>query len=153
MIIIIREKEIDFSLKADRPLFVRLTLSAGEAISAPPLSAILGQIQINSADFCKQFNTFSLQRYEQGTLLNVRLYKNPNGTYFFVILGISKAFLFFQACDKDKFIPVEVLFDIFRIVYKVDKKSVNQFKCAKEFFGTLRSMGFKIIFLLYAISI
>jgi len=39
------------------------------------------------------------------------------------------------------------LFDIFRIVYKVDKKPVNQFKCAKEFFGTLRSIGFKIIFL------
>ena len=142
----IREKEVDLSPKSSKPTFVRLTLPAGEAVSAPPLSAILGQIQVNAGDFCKQFNAFSLQRYEAGVLLNVRLYKNFNGTYFFVIVGISKAFLFFQACDKDKFIPIEVLFDIFRIVYKVDKKPVNQFKRAKEFFGTLRSMGFKIIF-------
>lgn len=144
----IREKEIDLLPKSDRPLFVRLAIPSGEAISAPPLSAILGQIQVNSVDFCKQFNAFSAQRYEIGTLLNVHLYKNPNGTYFFVVVGISKSFLFFQACDKDKFIPIEVLFDIFRLVYKVDRRPVNQFRCAKEFFGTLRSMGFKIIFLI-----
>jgi hypothetical protein len=143
----IREKEIDLSPKLSRPIFVRLSLPAGEALSVPPLSATLGQIQVNAVDFCKQFNLFTSTRYELGTLLNVKLYKNPNGTYFFIVVGISKSFLFFQACDEDKFIPVEVAFDIFRIVYKVDKRPVNQFRLAKEFFGSLRSMGFKIIIL------
>ncbi len=142
----IREKEIDHSVKSTRPFFVRLTLPAGEAISAPPLSAILGQLQVNSSDFCKNFNAFSLKGYESGTLLNVRLYKNSDGTYFFTVPGISTAFLLFQACDKDKCIPIEVLFDIFRIGQKTDARhNISQFKRARQFFGLVRSMGFKVL--------
>ena len=139
----IREKEIDVGLKP-KLSFVRLSLLAGEAVSAPPLSATLGQIQVNSSDFCKQFNFISLQKYEAGTLLNVKLYKNPDNTYFFIITGVNTSFLLFQAADENKCIPVEMLFDIFRIVYKVDYRSANQFKLAKEFFGSLRSMGFRV---------
>lgn len=145
----IREKEVS-SETASKPKqsIVRLQIASGEAISAPPLSATLGQMQINSLDFCKQFNVISLQKFEAGTLLNVKLYKNSDNSYFFKINGISKSFLFFQLADSTKFIPVENLYDIFTIFARSEFNTSDLFGLAKEFFGNLRSIKFKIIFLL-----
>lgn len=140
----IREKETDLPGRLGRakPLYIRLQLSVGEAQPVPPLSATLGQVRVNANDFCRNFNTISAQSFESGTTVNVRLYKNPDDTYYFFISGVSKSFLFFQSCDTDKFIPVEVLYDIFKIIYP----NSTYFK-AKEYFGTIRSINFKILFL------
>jgi ribosomal protein L11 len=140
----VREKESSFNAGASLT-FIRLLLPAGEATSAPPLSAILGQVQVNSSDFCKQFNQVSLSSFEAGTLLNVHLFKNPDGTFFFKIRGIFLPFLLFQASEEAKHIPVEYLFDIFTMVQSSESPS-NYFYCAKSFFGSLRAMGFKVIF-------
>jgi hypothetical protein len=141
----VREKESSISL-APNLTFVRLVLPSIEAVSAPPLSATLGQVQINSNDFCKQFNAETSDRFEAGTLLNVHLFKNSDGTFYFTIRGIFSPFLFFQGADEHKFIPVEVLFDLYKLSRQGESDALN-FTHAKQFFGALRSMGFKIIFL------
>lgn len=142
----VREKESHVSL-APNLVFVRLVLPAGEAVSAPPLSATLGQVQINSNDFCKQFNLESVASFEMGTLLNVHLFKNSDGTFYFIIRGVFLPFLFFQGADEMKYIPVEVLFDIFKISGLCTSPNVHtQFTKSKEFFGALRSIKFKLIF-------
>lgn len=139
----VREKEIIPTGKSvTKPVYIRLQLAAGEAVSAPPLSAILGQAQINSSDFCKVFNTYSLQHFELGVLLNVDLFKNPDNTYYFYLRGISLPYLLFQVSNDFKFIPVEKLYDVFRL--KVSPKSLD-FSSAKLFFGAMRSMNFKVL--------
>jgi len=138
----VREKEL-YTSSSPALTFVRLLLPAGEAVSAPPLSAILGQVQINSSDFCKQFNLLSEEVYETGTLINVHLFKNPDGTFYFRLRGVFIPFLMFQSADELSFVPVEVLFDIWRIALPQDIDP-NFFK-AKELFGSIRSMRFRVL--------
>ncbi|MFO0448028.1 MAG: hypothetical protein ACK52I_05000 [Pseudomonadota bacterium] len=140
----VREKEIPTTKTVPKPVYIRLQLAAGEAISAPPLSAILGQAQINSSEFCKVFNAYSLQLFEQGVLLNIDLFKNPDNTYYFYIRGISLPYLFFQVANDGKYIPVEKLYDVFTLKAITISIPLN-FSSAKLFFGALRGMNFKIL--------
>jgi hypothetical protein len=156
LIFMVREKEVHISL-APSVIFIRLVLPAGEAVSAPPLSATLGQVGIASNDFCKQFNSLSSASYETGALLNVHLFKNPDGTFYIRIRGLFSPFLFFQVADDNKFIGVEHLFDIFFYFFTESNSAdlsgfptARAFTDAKEFFGSLRSMNFKIIFLRFS---
>jgi hypothetical protein len=140
----VREKELPVQKLTIKPTYIRLQLSAGEAISAPPLSAILGQAQINSSEFCKVFNQFSLQYFDISVLLNVDLFKNPDNTYYFYIRGISLPYLLFQVSDDNKFIPVERLYDVF----KLKAQSMNRpldFYTAKLLFGALRTISFRVL--------
>ncbi len=158
----VREKEIHLISTSSSIIFIRLVLPAGEAVSAPPLSATLGQVGVSSNDFCKQFNLLSLDSYEPGVLLNVHLFKNSDGTFFIRIRGLFSPFLFFQLSDESKFIPVENLFDLFLYFFSSTPPispckvagsenfsvlSAGGFAQAKQFFGAIRSMGFKVIFL------
>jgi hypothetical protein len=138
----VREKEI-YASRPPAVTFVRLLLPTGEAISAPPLSAILGQVQINSSDFCKQFNALSQELYETGVLINVHLFKNPDGTFYFRFRGIFMPFLMFQGANEQKAIPVETLFDILRLSQPMDTP-ISFFK-AKELFGSLRAIRFRVL--------
>jgi len=138
----VREKEIYIS-SAPSLVFVRLLLPAGEAASAPPLSAILGQVQINSSDFCNQFNLLSEKVYETGTLVNVHLFKNPDGTFYFRLRGVFFPFLMFQAANELGYVPVEILFDLWRIALPEGAKT--DFFKAKELFGSMRSMRFRVL--------
>jgi hypothetical protein len=140
----VREKEITTVSAASR-LFIRLVLPAGEALAAPPLSAILGQVQVNSNDFCKQFNTFSQLTYEVGVLLNVHLFKNSDGTFFFYVRGIFGPFLIFQAADEDRCIPVEVFYDIFQLGSRTRGANASGYFVAKEAFGALRAINFSLL--------
>lgn len=140
----VREKEIPAVKSVPKSVYIRLQLAAGEAISAPPLSAILGQAQINSSEFCKVFNLHSLQLFEQGVLLNIDLFKNPDNTYYFYIRGISLPYLLFQVANDAKFIPVEKLYDVFSLKALSMSMSLN-FSSAKLFFGAARGMNFRIL--------
>lgn len=144
----VREKELNFATRKKKPTFIRLVLGAGEALSVAPLSATLGQVQINSMEFCKDFNALSLERFEQGTLVNVRLFKAESG-YYFEISSIFLPFLLFQIADSHKQIPLELLYDVYRLKRSTHLKSNAHFsfQSAKEFFGGLRASKFQIIFL------
>lgn len=140
----VREKEVPIQNSTPKPTFIRLQLAAGEAISAPPLSATLGQVQINSAEFCKTFNAISTQTYETGVLLNVDLFKNPDNTYYFYIRGISFPYILFQTSNSQKIIPVEVLYDVFKLKLFSINKEMN-FNSSKLLFGAMRGIKFKVI--------
>jgi hypothetical protein len=141
----IREKENFKDLKT-KSHFIRLLLPAGEAMSAPPLSAILGQAQVNSSEFCKVFNAFSIQHYENGVILNVDLYRNLDNSYYFVIRSISFPYILFQISDSNRYIPVELLYDAFTVKLLSIKKKMD-FNSARLLFGSMRSMGFNVILL------
>jgi hypothetical protein len=140
----VREKETPTTKAIAKPVYIRLQLSAGEAVSAPPLSATLGQAQINSSEFCKVFNAHSLQHFEQGVLLNVDLFKNPDNTYYFYLRGISLPYLLFQVANEAKLIPVEQLYDAFALK-AITMSLPLDFSSAKLFFGAMRCINFRIL--------
>jgi hypothetical protein len=140
--IIVREREV--SIQSSSTLKLNFVLPACEAMPQPPLSALLGQAQINATEFCKLFNSISGESYYNGVLLNVSVLKLSDNSLKVVINGIFLPFLFFQASNLSrKKIYIETLFDLFQ-VFKLSKPTMS----AREFFGVLRTSRFKIRFLL-----
>jgi ribosomal protein L11 len=139
----VREKE-RIVFNSNKVTYIRLQLPSGEAISAPPLSAILGQAQINSSEFCRVFNEFSSKDYETGVLLNVDLYRKSDNSYYFIIRGISFPYILFQISNANRSIFLEHLYDAFRIkLLSMDKEL--DFNTAKQLFSSARSIGFNVI--------
>lgn len=131
--------------KEKSALFIRLIVPAGEATPVPPLSATLGQAQVNANDFCKQFNLRS-SVYENGVLLSIHLFRFSNGTFTFSINRISLPFLLYQSVEHDdKTIFVEKLYDIFKIYSRFASTDVSFTSLASQFFGVIRASKFKII--------
>ncbi len=134
----VRERES--TLTKATTLTLNFVLPAGEAVSQPPLSALLGQVQINSSEFCKLFNSISILDFYQGTLLNVQVKKFSDNKISIILNGIFIPFLFFQASTRvgRRKIYIETLFDIFTIA-KLSNPSITP----RQFFGVLRSSKFK----------
>ncbi len=133
------------SFKEKNSLFIRLIIPAGEAIPVPPLSATLGQSQINANDFCKQFN-FRSSIYENGTLLSIHLFRFSNGSFSFTINRIFLPFLLYQCVEADdKTIFIEKLYDIFKIYSRYASTDVSFTSLASQFFGAIRASKFKVI--------
>jgi hypothetical protein len=139
----VRERELSsVSTQASIPL--NFVLPAGEALPQPPLSALLGQVQINATEFCKLFNIKSLENYYSGTLLNVFVIKKSDNRFSIAIRGVFLPFLFFQGSNfSSKIIYIENLFDLFQI-FCLDRNLVKNQKNARIFFGTFRCSKFKI---------
>jgi Ribosomal protein L11, N-terminal domain len=126
-------------------LFIRLIVPAGEAIPVPPLSATLGQSQVNANDFCKQFNLRS-SIYEVGTLLSIHIFRSPNGTFNFTINRIFLPFLLYQSVElDDRTIFIEKLYDVFRIYSRFTSTTVSFTSLTSQFFGVIRASKFTII--------
>lgn len=147
----VRERESFSNSKLFPP--IRLVLPAGETISQPPLSATLGQAQINSSDFCKQFNTLSLINYFPGVLLNVTVTKCTDNTLDIKIRNIFLPFIFFQAIQvqvkknrRRRRIYLETLYDIFQLceTFRTVNNRGSKINSARSFFGTLKSCRVKV---------
>ena len=134
----VREREV--ILSSSLQLSITFVLPAGEALAQPPLSASLGQAQINSSDFCKQFNTLSLQNFYPGAMLKVTVFKLSDNSLQFKFRGLFLPFIFFQGSHKKRFVYIETLFDLYQIAKTLDERL-----SPSEFFGTLRSIKFKPI--------
>lgn len=133
------------SFKEKTITFIRLIVPAGEAMPVPPLSATLGQSQINANDFCKQFN-FRSSIYEPGTLLSIHIFRHQNGSFFFTINRIFLPFLLYQCVEKDdKTIFVEKLYDIFKIYSRFSSNDNTFSSLCSQFFGAIRASKFTII--------
>lgn len=134
----VRERETTFS--APNLTILNFVLPAGEASPQPPLSALLGQVQINASEFCKTFNSLSLNDFYPGTLVNVQVKKFSDNRINIFVKGVFIPFLFFQASTfkRRRRIYVETLFDVFRICQN-SYPNMNP----RQFFGTLRTSKFK----------
>lgn len=138
----VREREQ--SSASSNLLYLNFVLPAGEALSQPPLSALLGQVQINSSEFCKLFNSQSLIKYHSGALLNVLVIRSPDNKFSIIIKGFFLPFLFFQASNlSNRKIYLETLYDIFQL-YCVDRNLPFNNSTARTFFGTIRCSKFEI---------
>jgi len=126
-------------------LFIRITIPASEAMPVPPLSATLGQSQINANDFCKQFNVRS-SIYEPGTLLSVHIFRFKNNSFSFSINRIFLPFLLYQVVEEDdRTILLEKLYDIFLIYSRFSTTDVSLTSLASQFFGVMRSSKFVVL--------
>jgi hypothetical protein len=134
------------SLNNNISAFVRVVLPAGEAIPVPPLSATLGQSQINANDFCKQFNIRS-SIYEPGILVSVHIFRFSNGSFSFSINRIFLPFLLYQVVEDNtkNIILIEKLYDVFTIYSRYCSTDVSVTSLASQFFGVIRSTKFIIL--------
>lgn len=132
-------------MKFDNTIFIRITIPAGEASPVPPLSATLGQSQINANDFCKQFNVRS-SIYESGTLLSVHIFRTSTGGFTFSINRVFLPFLLYQVVESDeRTIFMEKLYDVFIVYSRYSSTDVSITSLATQFFGVLRASKFTII--------
>jgi len=129
---------------------VKLKVPAGEAKSGPPLAPILGQHQINLMEFCKLFNSKSLELYSQGTPVRLRVIKGK-GSLQYIYKPLTFYSLVMNFClytNKQKFLSYGQLYDILVIrlinLEKLGITTERKQKVAKELFGFLYSLNILI---------
>jgi large subunit ribosomal protein L11 len=59
---------------------IKLEVPAGAAKPGPPIGPVLGQHQLNTAEFCKEFNKLT-EKIEQGVIVPVLIFKKADRTF------------------------------------------------------------------------
>lgn len=59
---------------------IKLEVAAGAAKPGPPIGPVLGQHQLNTAEFCKEFNKLT-EKMEQGVSIPVLIFKKADRTF------------------------------------------------------------------------
>jgi hypothetical protein len=59
---------------------IKLEVAAGAAKPGPPIGPVLGQHQLNTAEFCKEFNKLT-EKMEQGVNIPVLIFKRADRTF------------------------------------------------------------------------
>jgi len=129
-------------------------LKAGSADAGPPLGTILGNLGINTAKFCKDFNDFTkvLPTYFF-VKLRIFVFENrtftfevapPSSTYLINILKYQKSIqvrYFDRLHSKDIFCVK--LFDIF-LLCRFKIKELNFYSAFKTIWSTVNSCGLSV---------
>ena len=131
---------------------VKLKIPGGAATPAPPVGAILGQLQINISDFCKQFNARTADKKGQTVPVVVTVYKDkkfnfitktpPTSELILKKLNIPKG----SSQSKTKKMGKLNQKDLEEIA-KIKNPDLNTFDletAKKVISGTARSMGIEI---------
>src|SRR5436853_3758230 len=63
---------------------VKLQIAAGKATPAPPVGPALGQAQVNSMEFCKQFNARTGQKELEGLIIPVVITVYSDRSFTFI---------------------------------------------------------------------
>ena len=128
---------------------VKLQIPAGQATPAPPVGPALGQLQVSSMDFCKQFNQATTSM--TGWIVPVEITVYADKTFVFVVKSPPVSELLKKAVNiakgsgepnKDKVAKISK--DQVREIAKAKIKDLN---CAtieaamKMVEGSARSMG------------
>ena len=128
---------------------VKLQIPGGQASPAPPVGPALGQLQVSTMDFCKQFNAATQKM--SGTIVPVVITVYADKSFTFVTKTTPAAELLRKAAkiakgsgepNKDKVGKVTIA--QIREIAKAKMEDLNAFNldaAVKMVEGTARSMG------------
>jgi len=128
---------------------VKLQIQGGQATPAPPVGPALGQLQVSSVEFCKQFNAATQKMV--GTIIPVEITVYADKSFTFVTKSPPASELLKKAANiakgsgepnKDKVGKVTV--EQIREIAKAKQEDLNAFTleaAMKMVEGTARSMG------------
>ena len=128
---------------------VKLQIPGGQATPAPPVGPALGQLQVSSMEFCKQFNVVTQKMV--GTIIPVEITVYADKSFTFVTKSPPASELLKKAANiakgsgepnKDKVGTVTV--EQIREIAKAKQEDLNAFTleaAMKMVEGTARSMG------------
>lgn len=128
---------------------VKLQIPGGQASPAPPVGPALGQLQVSSVEFCKQFNAVTQKM--TGTIVPVEITVYADRTFTFITKSPPASELLKKAANiakgssepnKDKVgkIRREKIMEIARAKMK-DLNAYDIEAAVKMVEGTARSMG------------
>lgn len=147
----VREREVKIDFRKGKPQTITLIVPAGEASALPPLGGVLGQHEINAADFCKRFNE-QTKDFEPGIPLHVHIHKRFDNTFDLDIIPLPDLRWFFRHVQKDSGMTVrrnvylDDFYDIFiYILYHNPYDNIPPSKLLMLMFGTIKSMRLRII--------
>lgn len=133
--------------------YIKLQIPAGTANPSPPVGPALGQKGINIIEFCKSFNSITVN-FEKGTPIPVIIEVYSDKTFNFTIKQPPTVFLLKQAISIDKGsktpskksigkIHISKIKEIAKIKF-VDMTGSDIEANIKSIIGTARSMGIEI---------
>jgi len=128
---------------------VKLQIPGGQATPGPPVGPALGQLQVSSMDFCKQFNAATQKM--AGTIIPVEITVYADKTFTFVTKSPPASELLKKAANiakgsgepnKDKVgkVTKEQIIEIAKMKMK-DFNTDSLESAVKMVEGTARSMG------------
>jgi len=135
---------------------VKLRVPAGSAKPGPAIGQALGPLGINMAEFCKQFNEKTSDKYESGTPLGVRLAAMCDRSFTFEIKTPPTSYLIKKCINMDKgpsivpptsenpvaTITPEAVYEIAKIKQQDKLRThIPLESIARSVVGTCRSMG------------
>jgi len=128
---------------------VKLQIQGGQATPAPPVGPALGQLQVSSVEFCKQFNAATQKMV--GTIIPVEITVYADKSFTFVTKSPPASELLKKAANiakgsgepnKDK--VGKVTMEQIREIAKAKQEDLNAYNleaAMKMVEGTARSMG------------
>lgn len=133
-------------------IIVKLSLVAGKATPAPPIGPSLGQHGINLMNFCKEYNSKTIDKI--GTVIPVEVTIFEDKTFTFVLKTPPTSFLLLQASNVKKgsgnssekkigVLKTDKIIEIAKIKFNdLNTKDLN--KAVKTITGTANNLGLKI---------
>jgi len=134
--------------------YVKLRVPAGSAKPGPAIGQALGPLGINMAEFCKQFNEKTADKYEKDVPLGVRLSAMSDRSFKFQIKTPPTTYLIKRVVGLEKgpsnpspetpvgYITPEAVYEIAKIKLQDDlRKHLPLESVARSVVGTCRSMG------------
>ena len=128
---------------------VKLQIPGGQATPAPPVGPALGQLQVSSMDFCKQFNAATQK--VTGTLIPVDITVYADKTFTFVTKSPPASELLKKAAkiakgsgEPNKEKVGKITMEQIREIAKAKMKDLNAFSleaAVKMVEGSAHSMG------------
>jgi len=104
--------------------YIKLLVPSQNATIGSGLSPVLGQFGLSISQFCKDFNSQSID-FEFDTLLNVKLTLLKNKTFIFEINSIPTAFLFFKILDNKLNDKSDLILNKENLILKNNTKFLN----------------------------
>jgi len=138
--------------------YVKLRVPAGTAKPGPAIGQALGPLGINMAEFCKQFNDRTSEKYEPGVPLGVKLAALSDRTFEFEIKTPPTSYLIKRVLKMDKgpsvvppqtspvaTITPEAVYEIAKIKQgDAMRHHIPLEGVARSVVGTCRSMGIAV---------